>query len=325
MGSEALVPVFPISMCIVTFIGLILLNIDNFLRQPFWTLVTLPFVWLMTMKLVCLLIKKMGWTMPGGFIFLSSGDEVISWSLKTDTISDTDPLFNPLQLEDCEICFLSLPFLVSGKQYKSCCGKVLCSGCMYAVKKNGGKLCPFCRTSSTLSREKKVDLLKKRVDVNDAAAIYVQGCHHDSGEYGFQQDCAKALSLWHRAGKLGCSGAYTNIGNAYFKGELGVERNMRKAKQYYELAAMECPSARHNLGLCEELVGNVNRAVKYFTIAAGCGHGDSLKRIRNIYLFGYATKVDYEKALRAYQKYLIEIRSDQRDQAAAFSDDYRYY
>ena len=44
-----------------------------------------------------------------------------------------------------------------------------------------------------------------------------------------------------------------------------------------------------------------------------------------IYSEGYATKGDYEKALRAYQTYLIEIRSDQRDQAVAFSDDYRYY
>ena len=152
--------------------------------------------------------------------------------------------------------------------------------------------------------------MKKRVDVNDAASIYVQGCYHDNGEYGFPQDCAKALRLWH---------------SAYFKGESGMERNVRKAKQYYELAAMGCPSARHNLGLCEELVGNVNRAVKYFTIAAGCGHGDSLKQIRMIYSEGYATKGDYEKALRAYQTYLIEISSDQRDQAVAFSDDYRYY
>ena len=152
-------------------------------------------------KVSPLIIKENGLDYAGWIIFLSPRDEVISWSLKTDTISDTDPLFKPLQLEDCGICYLPLPFLVSGKQYKSCCGKVVCSGCMYAVARNGGKSCPFCRTFSALSREKKVDLLKKRVDVNDAASIYVQGCYHDNGEYGFPQDCAKALSLWHLAGK----------------------------------------------------------------------------------------------------------------------------
>ena len=39
---------------------------------------------------------------------------------------------------------------------------------------------------------------------------------------------------------------------------------------------------------------------------------------------GHATKDDYAKALRAYQAYLAEIKSDQRDKAAAASADYRY-
>ena len=38
-----------------------------------------------------------------------------------------------------------------------------------------------------------------------------------------------------------------------------------------------------------------------------------------------ATKDDYAKALRAYQANLVEIKSPQRDQAAAFNDAYKYY
>jgi len=34
---------------------------------------------------------------------------------------------------------------------------------------------------------------------------------------------------------------------------------------------------------------------------------------------------DYSKALRLYQDYLSEIKSVQRDKAAAFSSKYRYY
>jgi len=37
------------------------------------------------------------------------------------------------------------------------------------------------------------------------------------------------------------------------------------------------------------------------------------------------TKDDYAKALRAHQSYLDEVRSDQRDEAAAHSDEYKYY
>ena len=40
---------------------------------------------------------------------------------------------------------------------------------------------------------------------------------------------------------------------------------------------------------------------------------------------GCATKEDYAKALQAYQAYLDEIKSGQRDEAAVFSDEYKYY
>ena len=40
---------------------------------------------------------------------------------------------------------------------------------------------------------------------------------------------------------------------------------------------------------------------------------------------GNATKDDYSIALKAYQAYLSEIKSDQRDKAAAYSDNYKYY
>ena len=55
-------------------------------------------------------------------------------------------------------------------------------------------------------------------------------------------------------------------------------------------------------------------------IAVGSGHNGSLKTIQKLYAIGYATKDDYAKALRAYQAYLSEIKSDQRDNV--LSDDY---
>jgi len=38
---------------------------------------------------------------------------------------------------------------------------------------------------------------------------------------------------------------------------------------------------------------------------------------------GYATKDDYAKALKAYRAYLAEIKSDDRDKAAVYSDEYK--
>ena len=44
-----------------------------------------------------------------------------------------------------------------------------------------------------------------------------------------------------------------------------------------------------------------------------------------MYTAGYATKDDYTKALLACQAYLEEVRSEQRDKAAAFSDELKCY
>ena len=85
--------------------------------------------------------------------------------------------------------------------------------------------------------------------------------------------------------------------------------------------------ARHNLGISEGLrAGNMDRALNHFMIAAGSGYSDSLENIKQMLMNGWnATKEDYAKALRVYQEYLDEIKSAQRDEAAAFSDDYKYY
>ena len=40
---------------------------------------------------------------------------------------------------------------------------------------------------------------------------------------------------------------------------------------------------------------------------------------------GNATKEVYTKALKAYQEYLAEIKSVQRDKAAAADESYQYY
>ena len=69
----------------------------------------------------------------------------------------------------------------------------------------------------------------------------------------------------------------------------------------------------------------MNRAVKHFMIAVRSGCAKSLEIIKQLYGYGHATKEDYKKALRLYQEYLGEIKSVQRDKAAAADHMYRYY
>ena len=42
-----------------------------------------------------------------------------------------EELFKQPPAEDCPICFLCLPSLGSGSKYMTCCGKQICSGCIY--------------------------------------------------------------------------------------------------------------------------------------------------------------------------------------------------
>ena len=139
------------------------------------------------------------------------------------------------------------------------------------------------------------------------------------------QDHAKALELWHQAAELGNAKSYYSIGIAYYDGR-GVERDEKKAVHYMELAAMRGHVlARHNLGCFDWQAGNMDQAVKHFMIAAGSGDSNSLERIKLLFKKGLVTKDDYAKALRAYQAYLVEIKSPQRDEAAAFGEHFKYY
>ena len=247
----------------------------------------------------------------------------------TDNVSD-DELFKQPPNEDCPICLLRLPLLGSGSVYKSCCGKIICGGCDYApMYDNLGneiieRKCPFCRTPNPTSIEEYKEHLQKRVEVGDAEAIFTLGNYYCHGKYGFPQDYEKAFELFVRAGELGCTEAYCTVGCAYQFGE-GVERDEKKANHYYVLAAMGgVAPARHNLGYSECRAGDWDRAVKHYMIAAEGGDDDSLKQIQKLYTNGHATKDDYAKALQAYQAYLAEIKSTQRDKAAAFDDEYKY-
>ena len=53
-------------------------------------------------------------------------------------------------------------------------------------------------------------------------------------------------------------------------------------------------------------------------IAVGAGHDNSLKAIREYFMLGYTTKDVFEKALRAHKEAKDEMKSSQRETAAAY-------
>ena len=103
------------------------------------------------------------------------------------------------------------------------------------------------------------------------------------------------------------------MGNAYDIGR-GVDVDKEKAKYYWELAAMNGSLyARHNLGCFELEDGNHHRAYKHFILAAKAGKKDSLEVVKEGFMDGMVTKDEYASTLRAHQKRVDEMKSDDRD------------
>lgn len=207
-------------------------------------------------------------------------------------------------------------------------GKIICRGCFNGVVDvdYDEQKCPFCRIPAA-DPEEALERLKKRVEVDDTKAIAILGDYYRGGKHGFPQDMNKAFEMWHRSGKLGNVTSYYLIGLAYYEGN-GVEQDMDKANHYWELAAIGGNAcARYNLGSLEASAGNWDRVIKHCILAAGGGHEGAFNKIQQLYKHKAAvvTKDDYAKALRARQAYLDEILSDQRDEAAAYDEKFKYY
>ena len=128
----------------------------------------------------------------------------------------------PPVFDDCPICFLRMPALISGSIYMCCCGKIICTGCLYApVYDNQGN-----KVTEKLAPKNEKEIIEryvKRMDAgDDALAMYnIANCYSD-GDFGLPQNYAKALELWHRAAELGHASAYHNIGSVYNNGR-GLE------------------------------------------------------------------------------------------------------
>lgn len=217
----------------------------------------------------------------------------------------------PPPLEDCPICFQRLPSLETGVAYKSCCGKMICSGCIHApVYDHEGNTvaddCPFCRTPVPVSNNEMIERYEKLMEQNDAVAIYNFGCMYAHGHVK-PKNYAKALEFWQKAGELGYADAYYGIGMFYSLGK-GVPIDENKERHYWELAAIGGNvDARYNLGVQEMQAGNMDRAIKHYMIAVRDGEVRCLVNIKYLYQCGHATKDDFTEAIRIYQAYLDDI------------------
>ena len=256
--------------------------------------------------------------------------------LRAAELRDEALFKDPPPKEDCPICFLPMPtklicclslppatiasvpiydFFIaypglefkSTKQYYPCCGKSVCQGCDYSICKTGNaRKCPFCNADrGNKTGDEMVDEVMNRVEANDPASICLLANSYHHGLHGIQQDLTTAMELYARAADLGFSKAHCQLANIYHKGG-----DTKKAK-IHAMAGHEV--ARYNIGVMENNSGNIERAIKHWTIAASAGHYFAMHDLITFFKKGLVSRDTIDSILTAYNKSCVEMRSEARD------------
>jgi len=167
-----------------------------------------------------------------------------------------------------------------------CCFKVVCRGCALAndhreIRESLERKCPFCRHPIPKSKAD-IDLsVKKRAESNCPVALRWMGDeHYTKGDF----DCA--FQYYTKAAGLNDAQAHCELSHMYFEGK-GVEKNGKLENYHLEEAAIRGhPEARYNLGFNEGKIGNIERAVKHYIIAASHGDNDAVTVLKKGYRVG---------------------------------------
>jgi TPR repeat protein len=176
---------------------------------------------------------------------------------------------------------------------------------MHSCRESGNDdKCPFCNSDrGTKSDEDRVEELKKRVEANDPASMFVLAHHYH------HTDLTKATELYARSADLGNSKAHYRLGYIYEDGG-----NLKKAKIHYEAAAMAGhEGARTNLGTMEHISGKRERALKHWVIAASAGDCNAMYNLLVDFEEGLVCRDVIDSTLIAYNTSCAEMRSEARD------------
>ena len=241
--------------------------------------------------------------------------------IRLDNDVDDDSLFGPCPMPDCPICFLPLP-IDDRQQYDNpCCGATVCNGCDFAHTKasKGAKTCPFCRSARPRDNAEMFDLMRKRMDANDAENTFCMGCYYNMGWNGIQEDGQKAFELFLRAADLGSPRGCTNAAFGFRSG-IHTEYDMDKAMFYFKKgASLGQVKSRHMLGAIAHETKNMTLAIRHWKVSASAGYQQSTDAILQCYKKGMMSKDDCTSVLLANQKARLEGSSLQRTMAAEAS------
>jgi len=236
-------------------------------------------------------------------------------------------LFAPIQeKEECPICMLPLPITINkGITFYSCCGKMICDGCIYKHiqtgkekdKQRGDFKCPFCQQPFESTIKNQIKELKKLMKKKNPHAYMQMAIRYNSGSGVFQSD-TRALEMYISAAELGHAEAFVVIATNYMKGT-AVEQDISKAVEFQVVSAKKGSVAAHELlADFHRENGNIDESIRHLKVAASAGDQDSMDDLMKYYKEKSISKEELTLTLHAFQKSSNEMKSKDREDALAF-------
>ncbi len=151
-----------------------------------------------------------------------------------------------------------------------------------------------------------LEYLKKAAEASHASANYMTANIYIRGLVGnkSKEELEKGYAYLVRAEELGNIAAANLIGNMYYEGIYPLDRDIKKAKDYYKKAGdANYVFALNNLGKIEEKEGNLDKAYEYYMKSADLGESWACNKIGEAYRTGVLEQ-DMHKAYEYYVKAL---------------------
>ena len=240
-------------------------------------------------------------------------------------------IFAPIAIaerEECPVCLIPLPN-EDEIIYRSCCGKLICKGCMYKhmlTEMKKGKhpddyKCAFCQQLS-LEGQKRIKSLKKLMKRNDPIAFVEMARYYISGD-GVIQSNTRAIEMYISAAELGHAEAFGKLGWCYEEG-IAVEQDMSKALEYYEITAKKGNlNARVYLAHFHGENRDFQISIKHLKVAASAGYKMAIDALMAYFKDKLISKEDLTQFLRAYQAANSELMSKDRENARLMEESHK--
>jgi TPR repeat protein len=177
--------------------------------------------------------------------------------------------------------------------FRVCCCRLVCKSCS---RKIGTGACPLCRLPCPKNNAEELARLRRHVENEVPEAITSLGDAYYRGCLGLVKSEKKAAKIWKRAVELGSVDAMVYLGELHQRGS-GVKLDKKKAERLYRMAADRGDVvAKSNLGILLYHVERFEEAFRYWALAADQGYTSGEQGLGICYSYGQGTEVDLSKA-----------------------------